>query len=182
MGLLRKRITISTINILLFSCAVLFSPRAKVQGVPSLNAATRAKKVSSARFSVSAAPSQANWIDIKESALTLVTDGRPVFLGIIPDEPRSQEDLLPYTVTFSPTRPSGSANVYVAILRDSQYCVATFYNSAVMPNFDDFSLKLPLSMNTMDSPPAGEHTYSLRVHMQDGKMEIKGARFVAIKL
>jgi hypothetical protein len=55
-------------------------------------------------------------------------------------------------------------------------------NSIAMSHNDPATMELPLSINCIDSPEAGQHVYTIRVQVVQGEVAIKGARLIAYEL
>jgi hypothetical protein len=92
-------------------------------------------------------------------AVTIATSGRPVFVGLMPDSSGSTA----YVYASSPSQGAGFGWT-ASIARDST-AIGTLgvSMSAYYPWATDVAEEMPVTtIQTIDFPPAGSHTYSLR--------------------
>jgi len=121
--------------------------------------------------------------DIPNVSVKITTSGRPVFVAIVPQSRPLSSDWEPYSISSiggSKARPF--SNWLITILRDSDFAVVASPGNLTMSSNDPGTLELPFSINAIDTPPPGTHTYTVRVSVNLGKVEIKGARLVAYEM
>ncbi|MGB7602728.1 MAG: hypothetical protein WBM24_20665 [Candidatus Sulfotelmatobacter sp.] len=116
--------------------------------------------------------------------MKIITSGKPVFVGIIPETQSSGKLPEPYTIGLS--GPSKYSYWQVMLVRDSNFELATITTTYMLkPSIRSnsaLSMEIPFSINTIDIPEQGSHTYTIRLLGVNGKLEIKGARLVAYQL
>jgi hypothetical protein len=147
-------------------------------------AARNNSRVESTPFTFSGiAPSQ--WIEVPNVSVKIITSGKPVFVGIIPENQSSGKLPEPFTVGLS--APQGQFSLWqVMLVRDSNFelatVTATYLLNPGLKSRSALSMEIPFSINTIDIPEQGSHTYTIRLHGDVGKLDIKGARLVAYQL
>jgi hypothetical protein len=122
-------------------------------------------------------------VDVPNASVRISTTGRPVFVALIPEGSNKSPSFEPYSISASGlTKARPASNWTIAIIRDSNVDVVAITDSISMSHNDPGAIELPLSINCIDSPPAGQHVYTIRVQVVWGQVEIKGARLVAYEL
>jgi hypothetical protein len=131
-------------------------------------------------FDSDATPVNANNVeDLKNVSVQVVTAGRPVLVAILPEN-TNKGSPEPFAIILS----GPAANFWtITIIRDEKVRVASFAQWGIVVNAL-FYLEIPFSLNAIDVPDSGSHTYTIRMQRQGmtGKCEITGARLLAYEL
>jgi hypothetical protein len=114
--------------------------------------------------------------ELKDVSVTIATSGRPVLVGIFPDN-NPQNTKEPFAIVLTS---SNLSNWTITILREDGYQVASFSMQGVKA--PDLYLEIPFSLNGIDAPAPGLHTYTIRMQSPIGRCQVKGARLVAYEL
>ena len=111
-------------------------------------------------------------VDVPNVSLSISTTGRPVFIALVPESSNKSPNFEPYSIiTAGTTRAHPFANWTITIIRDSSFAVVATGDFMAMSHNDPATMELPLSINCIDSPDAGQHVYTIRVQVAQGDVE-----------
>lgn len=122
------------------------------------------------------------WIDVVSVEIT--TSGKPVFVGVVPEVEDTTKDIDGFTVRLSAVAPYPAPSWQIWIIRDSLFRVEAFQPVVgVQYPFAGVDAEIPFNLFSIDTPPAGKHTYQIRIKGNSpGSLEIKQARIVVYEL
>jgi|HubBroStandDraft_1064217.scaffolds.fasta_scaffold69087_2 hypothetical protein len=132
-------------------------------------------------FDSQVAPVAKNMLEeLKDVSITIATSGRPVLVAILPEN-TSNVNADPFAIVLTAKNIS---SWMITILREDGFQVASFFQQSSRFKAPDVYLEIPFSLNAIDTPGPGSHTYTVRMQSQsvEGRCQIKGARLVAYEL
>ncbi len=122
--------------------------------------------------------------DISGAQVTIVTSGKPVFVGIIAGtQSHADRPVEPFTIATI-TAADNYSHFQITLIRDSTLGIAGDHITSLgtgAPPPRSSSMEIPYEIYSIDLPPAGTHVYTVNVR-GGGSLEIRGARLVAYEL
>ena len=116
--------------------------------------------------------------ELKDVSITIATSGRPVLVAILPEN-TSKVNADPFAIVLTA---KNTSTWTITILREDDFQVASFRENSTRFKAPDVYLEMPFSLNAIDTPSPGSHTYTVRMQGGDGRCQIKGARLVVYEL
>lgn len=143
-----------------------------------------------ATYSIPGSGSATAWNNIPVTA-TLITRGRPVFVGLVPTPPPGI--LLPPTPPPSHIKTEGSATngsrVSCRLIRNAGSILTEVPLTLVTLQYSDSqanatrTLEVPPGVIwTIDTPGAGTHRYDFQIHANSAEAEVTSLRLIAFEL
>jgi hypothetical protein len=117
---------------------------------------------------------------VPTASLSITTTGHPVFIALVPDNAKGKQPPVPYTtVSAGISKAHPFSNWTITILRDSNFAVVAATSGAASSHNEPATMEIPISLDSLDSPAAGQHVYTIRVQATQGAFAMKGARLIA---